>query len=145
MLPNIANYIIEVASIEIVDWVRWKPVLQVNVANLAMQPLMFVLGKQFSHRIVLVLCRQSELLASLCALPVAESSGFQIVHFYWPVHRQRHHFGHRPQHVALLAFAPKQWHPGLDRLQPSLAFLVPELWSAVAIVFHELQVLAIRN
>mgnify|MGYP007068600368 CR=1 FL=1 len=138
MLPNITNYIIEVTSLEIVNWARWKPVLQVDVAYLPMQPLVFVLGKQFSHRIVLVLCRQSELLASLCALPVAESSGFQIVHFCWPVHRQRHHFGHRPQHVALLTSAPKEWHFGLDRLEPSSTFLVPELWSGVAIVFQKL-------
>lgn len=39
VLPYISNNVIELSSLEIVYWIRWKPILHIDVTDFAMLPV----------------------------------------------------------------------------------------------------------
>jgi len=85
MLPDIAHNIKEAFLPKHVYRIRRQPILQINISDLLILPLIKVLFEKIPHRIILVFCWQSQVLACLMAFPCTEGLRLQIVDLCWPV------------------------------------------------------------
>ena len=87
VLPNIANYIIEISCFEHIDRIRRHPVFHIDISYRLILPVRLVSLENISDSIILILSRKSNLFTSFYTFPFAKGSSFKIVDFGWPVPR----------------------------------------------------------
>lgn len=138
VLPDISYHVVEVASLEHVDWVGRHPELHVDVPDGLVRPAGLVLLQHISDRVVFVFGWQASVLAGLLGPPLAESSCLQIIHLGGPVPRHIYFSVKRSELVLISVFPPEEGEGGADRGEPPSAFFSPQFRTSVASLDDEL-------
>ena len=125
VLPNVADYVVEIASFEHVDRIGRHPKLHIDVAHWLVFPIRLVRFQLASDSVVLIFSRQSSVLACLLGPPFAEGSRLEIVHFSRPVPRHINLPIERPEFVVVSILPPENRKRRFDGSYPPLPLFTP--------------------
>ena len=144
MLPDVSDNVVEVSSLEHVNWVWRHPELHVDVAKLLISCLMNILRFDASQWVILSFSWKTCIISRLLCPPLTEGSGLKIIDLYWPVPRHIDLLEESPKSVAVSLLPPEEGHLRFDWRDPGLSFLRPPFRMVVTSILYKFQIFSIR-
>lgn len=138
VLPDVADHIVEITSLEEVHRVRGHPELHVDVSHRLVLPIGLVLLEDTPDGVVLILGGQPQVGAQFSRLPVAESAGLEVADLSRPVPRHVYLVADCAQSELLALLAPEKRHGWSLGGDPALSLICPPLRRGIPSVLHKI-------